>query len=101
MSYGEKMTRQAEAAKMKVLAQRGKNKSFEGEMNMMNEKVRIFEFTRCIVEHNLEDELGNKLDLGNPDHVRKLDGKIGEEIDKYIGEMNNFDDDDEDDELGN
>jgi hypothetical protein len=101
MSYGEKMTRQAEAAKMKVLAQKGRNKSFEGEMNMMNEKVRIFEFTHCIMNHNLEDEMGDKLDLGNPDHVRKLDGKIGEEIDKYIGEMNNFDDDDEDDELGN
>jgi sRNA-binding protein len=101
MSYGEKMTRQAEAAKMKVQAQRRGSKGLEGELDMLNEKVRIFEFAHTVVDHNLEDDTGRRLNLTNAADIRLLDPRIGEEIEAQIGEMNNFEEDDEDTEQGN
>lgn len=88
MSYGEKLQRQQLALKMQMTS--GKGKDFEGEMQLANAEVTQFEFSKCIVDHNLEDESGRKLNLTNVLDINKLHPQIGEEIDTYISEMNNY-----------
>lgn len=73
----------------------GKNKDFRGELAMANAKVTEFEYRHCIVDHNLEDNEGNKLDLSKASDFNRLDPRIGQEIESYISEMNNFEEDEE------
>lgn len=77
----------------------GKGKDLQGELAMANRRVTEYEFRSCIVEHNLEDEGGRQLDLTKAQDFNKLDPLIGQEVEKYISEMNNLEDDE--DESGN
>jgi hypothetical protein len=104
LSYGQKMFRQSLLSKAKMEMAGGQNraerrananKSFTTELELMNEKVTLFEFANCILDHNLEDLNGQKLDFHNPEHVKMLDGRIGEEINELINDINNFEMDDE------
>jgi len=109
LTYGEKIQRRAMVSGMKV---RGGSKSrdFEGEMNLVNEAATMFDFQRCVVEHNLEAELkgpmglveGDEapaqtrpLDLSKAADIKLLDPRVGEEIDGYLSEINNFEEDEE------
>jgi len=109
LSWGEKLQRRAMVSGMKV---RGGNKSkdFEGEMNLVNEAATMFDFQRCIVEHNLEAEIqgpmgvveGDEppektrpLDFSKAADIKLLDPRVGEEIDDLLSEINNFDEDEE------
>lgn len=94
MTYGQFVARR-ELTKLSVS---GQKKDFKGELAMASAAVSRFEFEHCIVDHNLEDADGRKLNLHGDDFGR-LDPRIGQEIEGYIGEMNNFADDDE--ALGN
>jgi hypothetical protein len=62
-------------------------------MNLVSEQATMFDFERCIVEHNLEDEDGRLLNLSSISDVRKLDPRIGEEIDEHLSSLNNFEED--------
>jgi hypothetical protein len=93
LTYGEKLERRAMTSGMTVEA--GKGKDFKGEMQLVNEQATLYDFQRCIVDHNLEDENGNKLKLGSIVDIKRLDPRIGEEIDEYLGKLNNFDEDEE------
>lgn len=95
MTYGQSVQRRA-LLKLTVESSKGK-KDFKGEMAMASEEIQLFEFKNCIVDHNLEDEEGNKLNLTIGAGLAQLDPKIGQEIEKYIGDMNNFEDDEEGD----
>jgi hypothetical protein len=92
MTYGQKLARQQNAVKMTMEQQRGKS---NGKMNMdmLQHAATVFDFQACIVDHNLEDESGAKLNLTTQRDIDRLDPRIGEEIAKYIDEMNNFEDD--------
>lgn len=92
MSYGQILERRM-FTKLEVTA--GKGKDFQGELGMANRKVTEFEFKSCIVEHNLEDENDRPLDLTKPSDFNKLDPRVGQEIEKYITDMNNFEDEEE------
>jgi hypothetical protein len=96
MNYGEVIQRRT-MVKLSVESSGGK-KDFRGEMAMASREVARFEFANCIVDHNLEDDNGNKLNLANEVDFSRLHPRIGQEIDKYISEMNNFE---EDEDLGN
>ena len=92
MSYGQILTRRA---MMKLTFQtQGKNKSVEGEIAMANKKVNLYEFQTCVVEHNLERESGQLLNLSDPNDVEMLDPKVGQEIEQYMNQLNNFEDED-------
>jgi hypothetical protein len=97
MSYGQVIQRRAMVSAMKVHG--GKGKNFEGEINMMQEGVTLFEFQHCIVDHNLTGDDDQPLDLRSPLAIKALDPRVGQEIETYIGKMNNFEEDD--DEEGN
>lgn len=98
MTFGESVQRRA-MLKLSVETSRG-SKDLRGEMAMANEEITRFEFQRCVVDHNLEDGDSNKLNLGAPVDFARLDPRVGQEIEKLIGDMNNFNEED-DPELGN
>lgn len=88
MTYGQTVQRRA-LVKMSVSAAKGR-KDFQGEMAMANEEITRFEFSHCIVEHNLTKPDGTLLNLSSPVDFGSLDPRIGQEIEKRVGEMNNF-----------
>lgn len=92
LTYGEKLARRAMVSNMKIETQKGK-KDFAGEMQLVNEQATLFDFQNCIIDHNLEDDQGTKLDFGKMAHVKMLDPRIGEEIDQILSELNNFEED--------
>jgi hypothetical protein len=96
MTYGQKLER-VELATQSVLKtetdRRGRPTSggaAEMDIKMMQRVVAEYEFSRCVVDHNLEDETGKKLNFKNPEVLDVLDPRIGDEISEYITEMNNF-----------
>lgn len=97
MTFGESVARRSMLT-MSVAASKG-SRDFKGEMAMSSVEITRFEFEHCIVDHNLEDENGQKLNLSLPVDFSRLDPRIGQEIEKLISEMNNLVDGD--DELGN
>jgi hypothetical protein len=96
MTYGQMVQRRA-LTKMSVMQGRTQ-KSVVGEMAMASKEITLFEFGHTIVEHNLEDVDGRKLNLSLEPDFDKLDPRVGQEIEDKISEMNNFED--EEDEQG-
>jgi len=91
MSYGQILERRA---MMKISFQsQGKSKNMAGEIAMANQKIQIFEFRNCVIEHNLERTEGVLLNLGADVDVISLDPQVGQEIEKYIEQLNNFEGD--------
>lgn len=89
LSYGQYLQRRQMASALRM-EQEGNNKNMTAVMNMVNEAVTQYEFSHCIVDHNLEDVDGRKLDFTRPSDIKKLDPRIGEEIDQAISKMNNY-----------
>jgi hypothetical protein len=90
MSWGQKLARQESAIKMSMEMQQGSNRSAKMDMDMMQSAGTLFDFQACIVDHNLEDEQGRKLNLGAMQDMAQLDPRIGEEISTFIDELNNY-----------
>jgi len=70
----------------------------QGELAMANREITRFEFKNCIVSHNLEIQVGEGtrlLNFDNPEDFNCLDPRVGSEIEKYISDMNQFEDDDQ------
>ena len=57
------------------------------DMKFQNRTVTLYEFSTCIVKHNLEDENGNLLDFSTPAALDKLDPRVGAEIGDLINEL--------------
>lgn len=94
MSNGEKMQRRSFNSKMTMKARKGQ-KDVNTEMDMFNERSELWDWAKCIVNHNLQDADGRLLNFTNPEDVRKMDGRVAEEIGTYIDRVNNFEDDEE------
>lgn len=100
MTYGQKLDRMKHVGKLSV-DMRGKGKGgTKGEMEMLQKASTIYDFRACIVDHNLTDTTGRKLNLSNERDIDSLDPRIGEEIGTLIDELNNFEAD-EDNPQGN
>lgn len=91
MSYGKYLMRQEMALKLKVAAGKNQKKDFEGELGMANKAVTVFEFKECVVDHNLTNADGSKLDFAQEYTLEMLDPRIGDEIGTYINELHMFD----------
>ena len=92
MTHGQRLHRQDIAMSMNMEAnQRTKTAS----MNVTPAQTRVaqFELKTCVVDHNLEDEGGRKLNFGNPADCDQLDGRIGEEIGSYIETLHDWETD--------
>lgn len=97
LSYGEKMAKRAFNSKMTVRSTKGK-KDAESIIDTFNERSDLFDFANSIVDHNLTDKEGRKLDFRNEKDVKSLAGRVAEEIQTAMDKINNFEDDEE---LGN
>jgi len=98
LSFDEMLERRDKAMQMSIEQKPG-NKSKQETSKVIFESAmqwtRFFEFSHCIVDHNLEDDQGGKLNFGNVMTLKVLDPKIGQEIERYIEEMNQEDDEEE------
>jgi hypothetical protein len=101
MSYGQKLDRMKHVGKLSVdMRGRGKGGT-KGEMEMLQKASTIYDFRACIVDHNLTDPSGRKLNLSNERDIDSLDPRTGEEISTLIDELNNFETSDEENPEGN
>ena len=94
MSYGEKLSRQQMAMEM-AMREGGKGQADDMVLKMTQLRVVEFEFRNCIVDHNLDDEAGQKLDFKKPAAVHSLHPQIGDEINELIDKMNTFEESEE------
>jgi len=93
LSFREKLEKDAEAMKMRFDMNSSNGKSTDNinaEIAMINVHATSLEFVRCIVDHNLTDENGVKLNLRDPMQIGLLDPRVGAEIQELIATMNDF-----------
>jgi hypothetical protein len=91
MTYGQKLSRQENAVKITMQQQRGKRDG-KMDMDMLQHASTVFDFQCCVVDHNLDDAKGVKLNLTQQHVIDSLDPRVGEEISQHIDKMNNFED---------
>lgn len=90
MDYGQKLTKQQMMMKMRVQSSKGSTESGV-DIDMQTRVTAHWSFANLIADHNLEDTDGRKLNFKSMADVEKIRGDVGEEIDTYIDELNNFD----------
>ena len=99
LSFGQMLYRRDESTKITMMQEATRNRRGRRnvaqqdepskiEFEMAQEWTRWYEFHTCIVEHNLEDETGAKLDFSNKLAITKLDPRIGQEIERLIDDLN-------------
>lgn len=86
LPYHEMLVRRDRAAKYSMDQQRDTGRL---DIEMLQAMVREYEFAHCIVDHNLEDDQGRKLDFTNAATLRILDPRVGEEIEEAIDKLHN------------
>jgi hypothetical protein len=97
MTFGESLVRKDMMASV-AMEMQGKSKGNESmklQMDLLQEKTTLWEFKNLIVSHNLTDANEKLLDFSNPAHVKALEGRIGDEIQQYINELNSFEENEE------
>lgn len=102
LTYQEMLHRQDGSSRMHMEAKRrgrNNNQADKVEFDIMQQWTREYEFSHCVVDHNLEDDTGNKLDFKNKNTFAVLDPKIGEEIETLIDNLNQIGDEDESEEV--
>jgi hypothetical protein len=99
LSYGEKKAREDIASRMyaESLERNGtrpeNNRLF---IDTMARQSVLYDFQRCIIDHNLEDDRGNKLNFNNDGTLDILDPRVGSELEKILSMLNGDDADLED-----
>lgn len=98
MTFGESLVRKdmmaSVAMEMQNRSSKG-NDSMKLQMDLLQEKTTLWEFANLIVSHNLTDSNDKLLDFKNPANVKALEGRIGDEIQQYINELNSFEENEE------
>jgi hypothetical protein len=118
MNWGESLKRKDMMASiaMDMQSQKGaKGRNQEEttriQMDILSEKTTIWEFANLIEEHNLTKMVNSKtgqpckptdpdakevpLDFKKPEDIKMIEGRIGDEIQLYINELNSFEDSEE------
>lgn len=101
LPYGMKLERRDKSTRMRLeqIQQNTKKKSI-GQNEPQVQKIEIesesawagqFDFAYCVVDHNLTDPNGTKLDFANPMAFKSLDPKIGTEIEQILTALNGDD----------
>jgi hypothetical protein len=75
---------------MKIETQ-GKGKDFGGELVMANKAVTVFEFSECIVDHNLTNHADEPIDFRSALALETLDPRVGDEIGQLINGLHEMD----------
>ncbi len=95
LSYGQVLERRDMGAKIAIegLTDSNRQEDLKVTTDMIQKSVIEFEFKHAIVDHNLDDEHGMRLNFNNPSSVWALDPQIGQEIGTLIDDMNQWDSD--------
>ncbi|SRR6266576_1556773 len=99
LSFGEMLQRRDRALRYTQEMTQGNGNIGKMQIDILNEFSRQHDFPRCIVDHNLEDDQGNKLDFGErmiKMTLAVLDPRIGSEIESLIDKLNQDEFDPED-----
>ncbi len=86
LSFGQTKERVELASRMAMTEQ-----SRAVAVELMQKVVAEYEFKHTIVDHNLEDDTGQKLDFSKAGIVGSLDPAVGDEIDELIMKVNGRD----------
>jgi hypothetical protein len=89
LTYGQLLERRGMSASIS-LDGNAKTNDIRAEIGMAQKAVADYEFTHCIVEHNLTDENDVPLDFQHGVPLL-LDPRIGDEIGQLIDNMNQYD----------
>ncbi len=87
MTYGEWLHRRDMATKMAIEGDPRKKDS-KVTIDAIQTETTLYEFGKCIVDHNLTDAQDNPLNLAVKKDFSRLHPKIGEEISALIADMN-------------
>lgn len=96
LTYGEYMKRRDMATQMSIKGTDRQQRNEQLDISMLQAETQFYEFSKCIVEHNLEDASGRKLNFKSRQDFDNLDPKIGQEIDSYISKMNQWEETEKD-----
>lgn len=90
LPYGLLIERRDKASRMSMETntKSGRNDNARLDIDMMQAQSRLYEFQHCIVDHNLSDDKGTKLNFSNPSTLGILDPKVGQEIEQLIDNLN-------------
>jgi hypothetical protein len=95
LPYGGVLTRRESAMKMSMEQQatgrsrkQRRDESSKIDVELLQRWARAYEFKHCIVDHNLEDKNGQKLDFSNAMTLEVLSPKIGIEIERMLDDIN-------------
>jgi hypothetical protein len=93
LSYGQKKARADIATRMysEVDEDQGKARDNRMYMDMLNRATTVYDFSHCILDHNLEDDQGRQLNFGNEATLDVLDPRIGTEIENILAKINGDD----------
>jgi len=91
LNYGEMLARRNLGMGVTAPFKRDSD-SIDLQLDLSQEEVRVYEFTNMIIDHNLEDEEGRKLNMMDRNDINKLDPKVALEIEGYITGLNLPDD---------
>lgn len=95
LPYGQLIERRDKASRMSMVTDRGSRDQTKMDIDMMQAQSRMFEFSNCIIDHNLSDDAGNKLNFSIPSTLNLLDPKVGQEIEQLIDDLNQLEEIDE------
>lgn len=90
MTYGEWLHRADITMKIQLELEEKRSRSKGpqlAEVSAKNEAVTMYEFTKCVVDHNLEDASGNKLNFSDRRTLDMIDPRVGNEIGDYINQL--------------
>lgn len=90
MSYGELLASQDMAYQVSVKEGKDGGDPDMG-VNVTQAKILEYQFRTCIIDHNLENETGQKLRFDSPEAVHMLDSLIGQEINAQLEKMHRWD----------
>ena len=90
MSHGQMLHRQDIAMTMNMQADRRSTGTANVDIKQSQTAVGLFELAVCVVDHNLTDPTGRKLDFTNRRDTEQLDGRIGSEISVLIQDMHDW-----------
>lgn len=105
MTHGQKLQRGSMSDKMRFVATK-KSKDMQGEIDLMQRQIALWEWQNLIEDHNLEAYVNPNdpsqgtrlLNLKDVRDIEMVDARVAEEISTRIGEVNNFEDDFDDSE---
>jgi hypothetical protein len=89
MSYGELMNSQDLAYQVQMKQNEDTNDP-EASLTLSRMVVEEFQIRTCVLDHNLEDDRGRKLNFASPQDVHSLDANIGQELSGMVADIHDW-----------